>query len=63
MSARAIQSANFLAQLILVEGQAKGKPIPNSLIIFTNNAGCITRITDFGRHSTRSVSPAYRQYT
>jgi len=60
LTARAIESAAITAQLFLVDCQAKNLPTPDHLIILTNNAGAINRLSNFGPHPTQPVSIAFR---
>src|SRR6267154_5643737 len=50
-AARALESAATLAQPTLVDGGN-----PGSVVVMTNSAGSVNRLTKLGLHSTQSVS-------
>ena len=63
IAARAIESAAAMAQTILVEWQANRRPIPDRVVIATNNAGSINCIANLGPHPTQQVSISFWNIT
>jgi hypothetical protein len=60
IAARALESAVLKGQLTLIDWQRDGKTIPDRIIILTNNAGSIGRLSNLGPHPTQSVSISFR---
>jgi hypothetical protein len=46
-----------LAQLILVDWQADGRPTPDNLAVITNCTSSVNRLTNLGPHSSKQLPP------